>query len=53
MMPQSELELRLAESRKKLLDARNRRKALLRDEKILTGWNGLMIAGLRQGREVS
>ena len=30
-------------SRKKLLEVRNKRKKPLRDEKILTGWNGLMI----------
>ncbi len=30
-------------SRQKLLDVRNQRQKLLRDEKILAGWNGLMI----------
>ena len=33
-------------SRKKLLEVRNKRKNPLRDEKILTCWNGLMIGAL-------
>jgi uncharacterized protein YyaL (SSP411 family) len=41
-----ELEARLAALRRKLLDARARRPRPLLDTKILTGWNGEMIAGL-------
>jgi uncharacterized protein YyaL (SSP411 family) len=39
-----ELELRLAPLRARLLAAREKRMAPLCDDKILTGWNGLMIA---------
>ena len=35
--------------RKALLDARNKRPQPHRDEKILTGWNGLMISALAKG----
>lgn len=45
-MPLSELQSRLAEAREKLLAVRRERTALLRDDKILTSWNGLMIAAL-------
>jgi uncharacterized protein YyaL (SSP411 family) len=38
------LEVRLAPLRGKLLAARERRPAPLRDDKVLTSWNGLMIA---------
>src|SRR5262249_29098799 len=37
---------RLAPARAKLLEARSKRPRPLLDTKILTGWNGLMIAGL-------
>ncbi|MFO1094184.1 MAG: DUF255 domain-containing protein [Planctomycetaceae bacterium] len=40
------LEESLAPMREKLLAARDQRPSLLRDEKILTGWNGLMIRAL-------
>ena len=46
----SQLETRLAAMRSKLLTARQQRPALLRDEKILTSWNGLMIRAFRVGR---
>lgn len=42
-MPVQELTMRLAEMRKQLLARRNARPALLKDDKILTSWNGLMI----------
>jgi uncharacterized protein YyaL (SSP411 family) len=42
----SDLEARLADSRAKLLAARNRRPRPHRDDKILTDWNGLMIGTL-------
>lgn len=41
-----ELDRRLAAIRKKLLDARRKRTAPFRDDKILTAWNGLMIRAL-------
>lgn len=39
-----EVELRLEAARQKLFAARERRVKPARDEKILTGWNGLMLA---------
>jgi uncharacterized protein YyaL (SSP411 family) len=39
--------------RKKLLSARGKRTKPLRDEKILTSWNGLMIAALARGFAVT
>jgi len=41
--PLPELKQRLAAMRAKLLSARGKRKPLLRDDKVLTSWNGLMI----------
>jgi hypothetical protein len=41
--PLPELKRRLATMRAKLLSARGKRKPLLRDDKVLTSWNGLMI----------
>jgi uncharacterized protein YyaL (SSP411 family) len=40
---------RLSSARSKLLAAREERVRPLRDEKILTAWNGLMIAGMARG----
>jgi uncharacterized protein len=40
-------------ARKKLLAARNQREQPLRDIKILSGWNGLMIAALARGAALS
>lgn len=45
-MPVQDLEDRLAASRKKLLEARQKRSPLLRDDKVLVGWNGLMVRAL-------
>jgi len=42
-IPVSRLRPRLEQMRMKLLTARNKRKAPLMDDKILTSWNGLMI----------
>jgi uncharacterized protein YyaL (SSP411 family) len=46
------LEARLAPLRAKLLAARDRRPAPLRDDKVLTSWNGLMIAAYAEGFRV-
>ena len=40
------LESELAEARKRMFEARERRVKPGRDEKVLAGWNGLMIRGL-------
>ncbi len=42
----SELDRSLVAGREKLLEVRNRRQRPATDNKILTSWNGLMIAGL-------
>jgi uncharacterized protein YyaL (SSP411 family) len=47
-----ELEARLAPVRARLLAAREKRHAPLRDDKVLTGWNGLMIAAYADGYRV-
>jgi uncharacterized protein YyaL (SSP411 family) len=44
-LPEEQLEVGLAPFREKLLATRERRARPLRDTKILTGWNGQMIAG--------
>ncbi len=44
-----EMAAELEDARAKLLEVRNRRQQPLRDLKILTGWNGLMIAALACG----
>jgi hypothetical protein len=46
------LEARLSPLRAALLAARDRRPAPLRDDKILTSWNGLMIAACAEGFRV-
>lgn len=43
----------LEKSKEKLLQERNKRVAPGRDEKILTGWNGLMITGFLRGYRVT
>jgi uncharacterized protein YyaL (SSP411 family) len=48
----AELEARLAPLRTRLLAAREERPAPLRDDKVLTGWNGLMIAAYADGYRV-
>jgi len=46
------LETQLRPQRDRLLAARDKRPAPLRDDKILTGWNGLMIAAYADGFRV-
>jgi uncharacterized protein YyaL (SSP411 family) len=46
---QENLEERLARLRREALSARNQRPAPPRDEKILAGWNGLMISAFAEG----
>ncbi|APW59080.1 DUF255 domain-containing protein [Paludisphaera borealis] len=48
----AELERRLAPLRAKLLKARDQRPGPSRDDKILTAWNGLMIAAYADGYRV-
>ncbi len=47
-----DLESRLAEMRKKLYDAREARVKPGRDEKILTAWNGMMLAAMAEAAAV-
>jgi uncharacterized protein YyaL (SSP411 family) len=51
-IPEAELRRRLDESREKLREVRDRRVWPGRDEKVLTAWNGLMIAALAQAGAV-
>jgi uncharacterized protein len=46
-----ELDQRLEDARKKLFDAREKRIHPHKDDKILTDWNGLMIAALSKGAQ--
>jgi len=46
------LQRSLARSRKALLEARSARPRPLRDDKVLTGWNGLMISAMCSGYQV-
>jgi hypothetical protein len=49
---EAELAARLEASRKKLLAARAKRIHPLRDDKVLTDWNGLMVAAFAVGAQV-
>jgi len=50
-LPEDEVRAMLAEGRKRMLAYRERRIPPVRDEKILTAWNGLMISAMaRAGR---
>ncbi|HUU40740.1 MAG TPA: thioredoxin domain-containing protein [Desulfatiglandales bacterium] len=51
-MPLGELQELLEEIRKKLFGARKKRPNPYKDDKILTDWNGLMIAALAKGAQV-
>lgn len=48
----AELATRLAAARETLLAIRSRRVAPGRDDKVLAGWNGLMIAAMSRGAQV-
>ncbi|SMO90401.1 thioredoxin domain-containing protein [Melghirimyces algeriensis] len=51
-LSETELQKRLEESRQKLFQAREGRVHPHKDDKILTSWNGLMIAALGKGARV-
>jgi len=48
-MPESDTELLLAQAKKKLLEARSRLPRPHLDDKIVSGWNGLMISAFAKG----
>ncbi|MEM5787697.1 MAG: thioredoxin domain-containing protein [Syntrophobacteraceae bacterium] len=48
-LEQQSLDSQLEQSRRKLFEAREKRIHPLKDDKILTSWNGLMIAALSRG----
>src|SRR5262249_24007982 len=47
-----ELRLVLADARRKLFEVREKRVPPQRDDKVLTSWNGLMIASLARGGRI-
>jgi uncharacterized protein YyaL (SSP411 family) len=51
-IPVAELETKIGSGRSRLFQARERRIHPHKDDKILTDWNGLMIAGLAQGAQI-
>ncbi len=51
-LDESEVERKLNEARQKLFNARERRVKPARDEKILTSWNGLMLAAFAEAARV-
>ncbi len=51
-IPVEELVNRIEAARRKLFDAREKRIHPAKDDKILTDWNGLMIAALAKGAQV-
>lgn len=52
VMPVSELEIRLAAMRQKLLEVRQQRPPLHKDDKVLTAWNGLMIRAYARAGQI-
>ncbi len=48
----SEIEVRLASSKKKLLKQRGKRIRPAKDDKVLASWNGMMISSFAQGYQV-
>ncbi len=51
-LSEEDLRARFAAARRKLFEARRKRIPPLKDDKILTDWNGLMIAALAKGSQV-
>jgi uncharacterized protein len=51
-MTESEFAVKIGSLRKKLFEVRKERMHPLKDDKILTDWNGLMIAALAKGAQV-
>jgi uncharacterized protein len=51
-IPIAEVETRLAAARQKLFDVREQRVKPARDEKVLTGWNGLMLVAFAEAARV-
>ncbi|HEX7593284.1 MAG TPA: thioredoxin domain-containing protein, partial [Anaerolineae bacterium] len=51
-IPLAEVEARLAAARQKLFAVREQRVKPARDEKVLTGWNGLMLAAFAEAARV-
>ncbi len=51
-LPVEDLELRMAEARRKLFEVREKRVHPGLDDKVLTAWNGLMIASLAKGAAI-
>jgi uncharacterized protein YyaL (SSP411 family) len=51
-LPEDQLAARLEKARARLFLAREQRVRPLRDDKVLTDWNGLMIAALARGGQV-
>ena len=51
-IPEEQLQKRIEKIREKLFDARSNRTHPHKDDKILTDWNGLMIAALAKGAQV-
>lgn len=45
-IPPKEMATRLYDAKRRLLQARNKRESPLKDDKILTSWNGLMISSM-------
>jgi uncharacterized protein YyaL (SSP411 family) len=52
-LQESEMEIRLEKIRKKMLEERSKRIRPSRDDKVLTDWNGLMIAALSRAYVVT
>jgi uncharacterized protein YyaL (SSP411 family) len=51
-MPEADLQTRLEAARQKLFTAREKRVHPAKDDKILTDWNGLMIAAFARGAQI-
>jgi uncharacterized protein len=51
-IPPPEIEMRIERIRKRLFEVREKRIHPYKDDKVLTDWNGLMIAGFARGAQV-